>query len=177
MKGNKTAMYKKFLKIILSVSICISVAACGSVQPQNISSGETETLDEKTTDGTETQGENQKPLLDADASDEELLEVLKDDIHIVSNDAYEETVAELMEHTDAHSGQLYQLEGIYMADNQDAYLTSLAGGGENRLPLKYLTADIEDGEPIRVTGIVNQDEKDGKMVAALEVIVTEPLEK
>jgi len=64
-----------------------------------------------------------------------------------------------------------------MADNQDAYLTSLAGEGENRLPLKYLTADIEDGEPIRVTGIVNQDEKDGKMVAALEVIVTEPLEK
>lgn len=163
-------MYKKIITFTLCAFIGISVSACNdSTKPQGSSAVEPATQQEQT---------SQEPLLDADASDEELLEAIKEDIHVVSDSDYESTVAELLAHTDEYSGKLYQLEGFYLTEGQNAYLAREAdtGSADGCLLLKYLPDSIAEGSHVRITGIVNGDTTDGKTAAALEVVVAEALE-
>lgn len=124
-------------------------------------------------------GDAPKPILDADATDEELLEVLGDEVHVVADGDYDKMVKEFQEHTEEYAGQIYQLEGVYTAESGSPCIAkSLAGGQEASgvMPLKYLTQELEEGARIRVTGIVNEGEVEGKTVPLLEAIVVEPLE-
>ncbi len=169
----QAAMSKKFITFTLCALICISGSACSGgsdrQEPQKPSATEADLQQEES---------SQEALLPADASDEELLEAIKEDIHVVSDSDYEATVAELMAHTNQYSGKLYQLEGFYVKNSQNTYLAKEAGQNDvdSCLLLKYLPEDIADNAPVRITGIVNEDTADGKTVAALEVVVAENLE-
>lgn len=166
-------MFKKFLTFTLCAVIGISASAC------NGSTNNPKTQDLPSTEtGMQQEESSQKPLLDADASDEELLEAIKEDIHVVSDSDYDSTVTELMAHTNQYSGKIYQLEGVYVKNKQNAYLAKEAGQNsvEGCLMLKYLPESIAENTPVRITGIVNEDTAGGKTVAALEVVVAENLE-
>ena len=122
-----------------------------------------------------------EPLLDADATDEELLEVLKDDIHVVADDEYAAMVKAFTEETDQYTGDIYQLEGLYTTENGFPYITRPAADGDSKtasgMPLKYVDGEPEEGAWIRITGIVNYGEVNGENRAVLETVVLEVMEE
>lgn len=122
-----------------------------------------------------------EPLLDADATDEELLEVLKDDIHVVADDEYAAMVKAFTEETDQYTGDIYQLEGLYTTENGFPYITRTAADGDSKtasgMPLKYVDGEPEEGAWIRITGIVNYGEVNGENRAVLETVVLEVMEE
>ena len=76
-----------------------------------------------------------EPLLDADATDEELLEALKDDIHVVADDDYAAMVKAFTEETDQYTGDIYQLEGLYTTENGFPYITRTVVDGDSKTEL------------------------------------------
>ncbi len=133
----------------------------------------------KDTEGEEAGGP--EPLLDADATDEELLEVLKDDIHVVADNDYAAMVKAFTEETDQYTGDIYQLEGLYTTENGFPYITRTAADGDSKtasgMPLKYVDGEPEEGAWIRITGIVNYGEVNGENRAVLETVVLEVMEE
>lgn len=122
-----------------------------------------------------------EPLLDADATDEELLEALKDDIHVVADDDYAAMVKAFTEETDQYTGDIYQLEGLYTTENGFPYITRTVVDGDSKtasgMPLKYVDGEPEEGAWIRITGIVNYGEVNGENRAVLETVVLEVMEE
>ena len=178
-KVNVKIMCKKVLTLFLCTFLVLPLSACSIIQPQNPSADVSETqtpADERVTTEEES---SQEALLGPDATDKELLDALGDDINIVADDAFEQTVSAFSENIDEFAGQLYQLEGTYTIDNENSYISKTSAdngdGTVSRLPLIYVTKEPEDGEKIRVTGVVNEGEIDGKTVAVLEVVVIELL--
>ncbi len=119
--------------------------------------------------------EDMEPLLGPDATDEELLELLKDETTVVSDADYIATLRSFQEETNDHVGQLYQIEGSYVVEGGTPYLGRTVVDGERRkpcrIPLKYVMEEPEEGAWIRVTGILNRGEVGGKIVPLLEVTV------
>ena len=122
-----------------------------------------------------------KPLLDSDATDEELLEVLGDEINVVTDEDYVEMVTEFQEHTEKYEGKIYQLEGFYTTENGTPCIARTVVDGSQKasssMPLKYLPQEPEEDAWILVTGIVNESELNGKAMPLLEVIVAETLDE
>lgn len=181
-------MKKTFVTFFLCVCLSLSLIACGKTPSQDTQEKDSEMQSavdssEEILNSTENTSEDdsQEALLGPDATDEELLGVLGDDVHIVTDDAFEETVAAFSEHIEEYAGQLYQLEGIYTVDGENPYITKAVGdggnGSESRLLLKYMTKDPEEGARIRVTGVINPDDTNGDPVTALEVVVIELLDE
>lgn len=129
----------------------------------------------------EEEDDKPEPILDADATDEELLEVLRDEIHVVTDDNYIEMLTKFREDTNEYAGQIYQIEGNYTMEGETPYISRILVDGEEKsvsgLPLKYLEEEPAEGDWIRVTGIINADEVDGKQGVVLEAIVVEILEE
>lgn len=125
-----------------------------------------------------------EPILGQDATDEDVLDVLKDDINVVTDDNYIEMIRAFTEHTEEYSGQIYQLEGVYTAGDGIPYVTRTAVDGENMsscgISLRYVPEEPEkpeEGAWIRVTGVINEWEADGETTAALEVVVLQTLDE
>ncbi len=116
----------------------------------------------------------EEPILEAGASDEELLEVLKDDIHVVTEEEFHDTATGILERTAEYTGQIYQLEGVLKMDGTTLCLAHDAEEDSPLLPLKYLKPDFKEGDKVRITGIAGQD-KDSDNAAVLEVVVAEAL--
>lgn len=117
-----------------------------------------------------------EPILDADATDEELLELIEDDINYVEAESYGKVVAEIRKDTEKFSGQLYQFKGFFTKDNGTPYISDSPadnGGAGNRLPLRYLTEEPGEGAEVRITGVVNEDEVDGEKTPVLDVVTVE----
>ena len=122
------------------------------------------------------QEDRKEPILDADATDEELMELIEDDINYVEAESYGKVVAEIREDTKKFSGQLYQFKGFFTKDNGTPYISdSPADNGEagNRLPLRYLTEEPGEGTEVRITGVVNEDEVEGVKTPVLDVVTVE----
>ena len=159
--------YKKIIALFLCVLLSFSLISCSSRDPQEMPAGTSE------------ETENQEPLLGPDATDEDLLELLGDDVHVVTEDEYMETLKDIKENTGEYAGQIYQMEGFFIKDGDNPYLGASADGGkaEGSLPLTYMTQEPAEGSRVRITGIVNQGEVDEETVAVLEVLVVENLEE
>lgn len=181
-------MNKKFLVLLLCACFCLSLVSCGPKQKEQASPTDTQAKQAKSgaqaqsqQTGTGSQTQEPEPLLGPDSTDEELLEVLHDEIHAVTDDNYIDMMAKFQEDTKKYAGQIYQIEGSYTSEDQTPYLTRTLVDGDDRttsgLPLKYLTEEPEEGAWIRVTGIVNEGEVKGKTVAVLEAVVVETLDK
>ena len=123
-------MPKKLSTLFPLFFLLLSLTACNSRpninMPQDNASADTEpassshsashpehTKGEPSPD-TDMAGETlEEPVLSADATDEELLDALGDDIHRITEDDFFDAVSELIEHTDDYSGKIYQMEGIF----------------------------------------------------------------
>lgn len=104
-------MMKKILSIYLCIIISFSMAACSEKKPQV--SMETEQSDNDTPE----------PLLGPDSTDEDLLELLAGEIHVVTDEDYIEMINDFKEHTDQYAGKIYQIEGTYTMEGDVPYLT------------------------------------------------------
>lgn len=121
-----------------------------------------------------------KPILDAGATDEELLDLVKEDINVVAPEDFARTVRELRENRKEYSGQLYQVEGFYTKKDETPYITdTLEGEAGERLPLRYLTEEPEEGVRVKVTGVIGEEHSEDGTDASLtlEVVVLELLEE
>lgn len=149
--------------IAVSAMLCFSMAACSKKDDKKKS--------EKTTTNT------YKVSLNED--EEELLDAVNDDIHVVTDDDYIDTLVELISHTDTFSGQIYQIEGTFTNDGDVPYVSrELVSDGDKAvlgLPLMYLTKDMGMSTWVRVTGIINEGEVGGESQTVLEVIAIESI--
>ena len=159
--------YKKIIALFLCVLLSFSLVSCSSRNPQ------------ETPEGTTEETESPEPLLGSDATDEDLLELLGDDVYVVTEDKYMETLKDIKENTGKYAGQIYQMEGFFTKDGENPYLGASADGGkaEDSLPLAYMTQEPAEGSRVQITGIVNQGEVNEETVAVLEVLVVENLEE
>lgn len=113
--------------------------------------------------------------------EKDLIEKIGSDVHVVEEDSYADTVTELINHTAEYTGNVFQLEGKYTEEHNASvpyvYRTLVNGDEETfcGLPLIYLQKDLEEGDWIRVTGIINQGDVDGTPATTLEVIAVESL--
>ena len=120
--------------------------------------------------------EEKKPLLDENATDEELLELIDEDINYVKKEDFGKVLAEIKKDTEKYSGQLYQFSGFFTEIKGNPYISeSSAGSGKagNRLPLRYLTDKPKEGAAVKITGVISLDEVDGKKTAVLDVVTVE----
>ena len=163
-------MKKKILTFFLGILLGCTLIACNGAKDENPAN------DSQTEDSSQ-EADSKKPLLDADATDEELLEAIEEDINAVMPERYDAIVTQMKEDVQPFSGQLYQLEGFYTEEDDTSYITNSVEGDEtgNRLPLLYAPETPEEGTHIRVTGVVNEGEVNGETVTVLEVVVLEPL--
>lgn len=166
-------MSKKILALFLCMVLGFSLISCSSPDKQEPSENTKKEEEQKEDD-------TPKPILDADATDEELLELVDEDIHVVTDDDYIETINDIKKNTDKYSGQLYQIEGTWVEKDGTSYISRTVVDGEDKkelsLPLVYMNKDLEEGAWIKVTGVINTGEVDKKTVAVLEAVVVEPLE-
>ena len=123
-------------------------------------------------------GKKNEPVA-LDQDEKELLELIGEDIHVVTDDDYARTVSELAYHTGEYSGEVYQLEGIYGVENGASSVSRTLVDGENKtvcgLPLRYVQKEIDAGSWVKVTGVVNTDEESGTEQNVLEVVAIESL--
>lgn len=170
-------MLRKMISCFVCACLFFSTAACSGSNLKKSAEGSAG-LQPDTVSAEGKEGSSQpEPLLDADATDGELLEALGDEVHVVTDEDYIKMVKEFQEHTEAYAGQIYQLEGAFATQNGAPCIARTVVDGNEKttssMPLKYLTQELEEGTWIRVTGIVNEGEIEGKSMPLLEAIVVE----
>lgn len=155
-------MFKKVVCAVLCLALCMPIAACA----------------EKWTKASEPTNAAAETVA---LTDEEkgILEAIGSDIHVVSDEDYIKTVAEMMYHTADYAGQVYQLEGILSVKEDSIQLyRTLVSEDETMtlgLPMRYLEKDIADGSWVRVTAIAAQDDSGEEPIAVLDVVAIESL--
>ncbi len=176
---------KKILAVALCLSLCGSLSACAGSgtqtapeeRPVGQDTQETAAIGQEGNRETVPASEeaNQENTETKAMSDEELLAALGDNINVIAEDAYAETVSAFLDRTDDYVGKIYQLKGSFVKEGENAYL-AVDGKEENggiRIPLKCLLEEPEAGSDVRVTGIVNYGDVDGESVPVLDVAVLE----
>lgn len=158
-------LLRKSAIIAACAVLCLSAAACGKGGEDKENSTGSTNIDTTTV-----------PL---NEDEKELLDAVNDDIHVVTDDNYINTLVELTSHTDEFSGQIYQIEGVYTKDGDIPYISrNLVNNGEKTplgLPLVYMTKDLPTSTWVRVTGIVNEGEVGGENQTVFEVLSIESL--
>ena len=183
-------MHKKLRIFCLNALLGCTLAACSSPGKQNPQDSEVnmdafwEDADGAKTDKEEENGEQDpdslKPILDADAADEELLALVKDDTNVVAQEDYAKVVRDIKEHVEKYSGQIYQMEGFYTKKDGISYITDIRDGEAGEcLPLRYLAEEPEEGVLVKITGVISEeDSREAKETGAvLDVVVLEFPEK
>ncbi len=201
-------VFKKFQALCLCVALSVSLAGCNgenlrkqpeteegsSAKGESLPKGQDNSADSKDAEDKAADSENsteskavdsedsqEEALLGPDATDEDLLEVLKDDVTVITDDNYMEMVSAFTENTEEYTGQIYQVEGTFATEDGNPYITRTAVDGGNqtpsRMPLKYVGESPEEGAWVRVTGIVSYGEVDGESVPVLEVVVLQELKQ
>lgn len=162
---------KKLLALFLGAALGCGMLGC-STPGERPPSERVEEEDGQGLDSQETDKEKQKPLLDADATDEELLDLVKDDTQVVKEKEFAQTIKGMKEKLEEFSGQLYQMEGYYTEQDGVSYITDNAEGKEgNSLPLRYIQEPPKSGTKIRVTGVAEEGD-DKNTVFSVVVIET-----
>ena len=179
-------MHRKIQAFLVCAALSVVLASCNGQGP---SGSKDDALSQETKDSNaagqdhsagrkkDSEGSvaDMEPLLDPGATDEELLEVLKEETTVVADADYAAMLRSFQEDTNDHVGQIYQLEGAYVVEDGVPYLSRTAVDGEERepcrIPLKYIMEEPEEGAWIRVTGILNLGEVGAKVVPLLEVAV------
>lgn len=153
---------KKLTVFLICAAMCIAMAACGG-------SGEPVATDANV-------AFDPVPLTEEEAA---VIEMMAEDINHISDADYISSVSEIIYHTDAFEGQVFQLEGILSIDGESMSLyRNLVHGDQTQklgLPLRYLEKEVPSGAWVRVTGIVASAEVDGQTVSVLDIAAIEGL--
>ena len=114
--------------------------------------------------------------------DEEVLEAIGSDMHVVSDSTYIETVNSIISNPQDLVGQVYQIEGLMtyeqVHDEKTAYVYRYlkAQNGDTvklGIHIDNLYAFPDDGDWVKVTGIVAIKEHDGHSHIALDAVAIE----
>lgn len=92
--------------------LALSLAACSSTNTQTQSTPSNNDVDTQAP-VENSENSSQEAMLGPDATDQELLDLLSDDLHVVMDDDYIKMVSAITENTDEYAGQIYQIEGSY----------------------------------------------------------------
>lgn len=182
-------MNKKILAVALCLSLCGSLSACTGSDTQKAK--EESPIGQDTQQAAAEQEEDRKTVPASEEgyleessqtramSDEELLAALGDNINVIAEDAYAETVNAFLDRTDDYVGKIYQLNGSFVKEGDNAYLAVNSGEESSgiRIPLKCLLEEPESGSNVRVTGIVNYGDVDGESVPVLDIAVLETIQE
>lgn len=113
----------------------------------------------------------------------ELLKAIENDIQVVYEPEYVNTVTLLKEHTHDYEGQIFQMEGVYSlkyghGETPCVYRSVMIEGQEwiYSMLISGVTKTVEEGNWIRVTGILsNKADDHGHSNVVLDVLAIEIL--
>lgn len=109
--------------------------------------------------------------------EQELIELMGEDVNVVADADYINTISEIMYHGTEFNGLVFQVEGVLNVEGESVSLyRNLVNGKEIQtlgLPLRYLTKELQDGIWVKVTGIVAEAEVDGQMMSVLDIVAIE----
>lgn len=116
-------------------------------------------------------------------SDEDiaLLEKVKDDINVVSDENYVETINAFHTNSATLAGSLYQIEGLISYKDIDGEETAFlyrnhtegAETSELGVALRYLPEKIKEGDWVKITGILTAVGHDDHQHTYLDVVTIE----
>lgn len=110
------------------------------------------------------------------AEDQELIAAFGDDLQVVEPGDFASTVSAL---SGENVGQVYQLVGYYRTGSSEEdgeaadYLCSAAKNPDVSIQLRYLTAELTEGDRYTVTVIVAQEEHEDHSHIVLDVVAVE----
>ena len=113
----------------------------------------------------------------------EILELMGEDVQVISEEEYPEMVTELQAHIGEFDGQVFQLEGTFTTtelngDETPFVYRTLVHDGEKTqcgLPIRYLQKELPEGSWIRISAIINSFEYGGESYTTLEAVEVETL--
>lgn len=119
------------------------------------------------------------------AEDVELLEKVEDDLNIINDDNYVDTVLSFMSGSDDIVGNIYSIEGILKYIDTDGEKTAFLYRNYNDgteitelgIELRYLPYDIGEGDWIKITGILSKTAHEGHSHVSLDVVTVETPEE
>lgn len=118
--------------------------------------------------------ENTGAVISIDEEDQELLDEIGDDINVVSASNFADTVGSFDE---GNVGEVYQLTGYYaIAESEDEETDYLCDEKENptvSIMMRYLTAELTEGDRYTVTGIVAAEEHGDHSHIVFDVVTVE----
>ncbi len=149
--------FRKIFILICAVCLLFAAAAC-----DNVGSGGTEEL----------------TLSD---EDKELLEKVGDDLYIVDDENYVDTVLDFEKNGAALAGGIYSIEGLVTHKSSDgegtAFLYRNYNDGETvselGVEVRYLPEEVKDGDFIKMTGILSEVTHEGHSHIYLDVVTVE----
>lgn len=175
-------MIKKVFCLLFSIVMCLSFAACGGTNESNAEVAETTAVETAPVEATEASAEFEPAVYEEVSLTEDeamILEAMGSDVNVVAEDAYVETVAELIYHTSEYVGTVYQVEGIFSIDGEDMSVYRILENGDEiqnlGLPVRYLEKDIVNNAWVRLTGVVASAEVNGENVTVLDIVAIEAL--
>ena len=158
-------MIKRILYVFLCGVLCLSMAACGG-----------NAKDESTSSGDPQVAYKEVRLTEEEKS---ILEAMGSDVNVITDEDYMKTVSEMIYHTAGFAGAVYQMEGVFTFDGENASVYRTLVNGEQTqvlgLPLNCLEKEIDNGAWVRVTGIVAEGETNGEPATVLDVVAIEAL--
>ena len=150
---------KKTITVFAALLLCLSLAACTGSAPAP-----------------------SEPSVDPaaySANEEESISIVSDDLIVVTDETFAETVVELVAHTGMFDGIPYQMQGVFKRIDGTPCLTRiLRNGGEETeiaLPLALLYKEYTDGEWIEAVGIAATGEINGVNQTVLDLIAVKAL--
>lgn len=166
--------YTKFIVIVLSVVMILMLcSAC---------SDKKDPVDVSETANTESVVSDIDPV-ELSKEDKELLEIMASDIIVVDDASFASTVTEMMYHVGEYNGQVFQIEGVFttqLDEAGNAYVyRNLVNGSETTvaaLPIVYLGVDVAEGSWVRVTAVIGTGEINEVQATVLELITIENAE-
>lgn len=118
--------------------------------------------------------ENSGPIISVNEEDQELLDEIGDDIHVVDPADFAETAESFGEE---NVGEVYQLTGYYIVAKSENEQTDCLCDGSTEpsvaLMLRYLETELTEGDCYTVTGIVALEEHGDHSHIVFDVITVE----
>ncbi len=167
------------ITLMLVLTMGLFLTACGDSKGQDQKASETESSGQE--NDADVDG-NLDPDTVTD-SEQETIDLLAEDTTVVTDETYGEIISEAANHPDVFGGQVIQVEGLFTVthDGDTPYICRTMVNGEEEtfcgLPLVYLNKQFQEGDWIKVTGVINAHEINGVSVSALEIVAVQRLEK
>lgn len=174
-------MRKKLIFLICALFVLLICVSCAADQAPKQPEQDPVQTNEPTEVPDDPQEDDLTHVIPLTDEEEELIGLFGEDLQIISEEDYPNTVSELQHHPGSFNGQVFQLEGTLKTTTVNGVETPfvfrmLNNSGEITecgLPLKYLAKDIPDNSWIRVTAIINTEDYDGSVQTVLEVVAVE----